>query len=120
MFGRRVSPLAFWIGYFDFILLMGVTLGMIVSTDLDTGLGRYLVPPVIVIVGMLVAGFWANRPRPMSWGLLLSAGAWATVAAGVLPETWNRSIFGWMAIGLVGLTLWAWWIEEGEIGGDRG
>lgn len=117
MFGRRVSPLSFWVGYLDLVLLAGITMSMVVSTDLDTGVGRWLVPFVLMVVGLLIAGFWSNNPRLMSWGLLLSAGTWATVAAAVLPETWHTSIFGWMAIGLVGLTLWAWWIEEGEVRG---
>ena len=114
MFGRRVSPLAFWIGYLDVVLLVGISMGMIVGTNLDTGLGRALAVPVVIVVLLMVAGFWANIARWMSWGLLISTAIWVTVAAAILPETWDMSISGWMAVGLAGLTSWAWWIEVGD------
>lgn len=114
MFGCKVRPLAFWVGYITVVLMVGISMGMIVGTTLDTGLGRVLVVPSGIVVALLVGGFWANRPSWMTWGLLGSTGVWATVAAATLSQTWHTSISGWLAVGWAGVTAWAWWIEVGE------
>lgn len=114
MFGRRVRPLAFWTGYVTVVLLAGIALGMIVGTTLDDGIGRILAVPGAAVVVLLLAGFWANRPRLMSWGLLIATGVWSTVAAVALSETWSTSISGWLAVGWAGVNAWAWWIEAGD------
>lgn len=114
MFGRRISPLAFWVGYLSLVLTVGVYLDLIVGTNIDSGLGQFIAIPSAAVILLLAYGFWFNKPNMMTHGLLLSTFVWLTVSASSLPETWNMSISGWSSVGLAGLTSWAWWIEVGE------
>ena len=117
MFGRKVRPMAFWVGYCNVVLIAGVLLDIAVGVTLNGVVGSLLGVPAAAALLLMAAGFWLNKPRIMADGLLLSAALWWTVSIFAIADTWNESISGWIAIGLGGMTTWAWWIEVDE---DRG
>lgn len=114
MFGRKVRPMAFWVGYVNVVLIVGSLLNIVVGVNLNGVAGSVLSIPAAAAVILMIVGFWRDSPKLMSDGLLWSAALWWVVSVIALSDAWDTSISGWIAIGLAGMTTWAWWIEVDE------
>ena len=111
MFGRKVRPMSFWVGYANVLLLIGVAAQALSGTVVDGKLGFLFAVPMLTATLLLAGGFWLRSERTMTWGLLVSSGLWFAVSTLILAETATTDIDGWFAAAFCGMTAWAWWIE---------
>lgn len=82
-FGKKIKPYAAAVSMTMFILL-GMMVQNVAAGELLDGWHGDMVAVVAGISALwLIFGWWWQKQSMLEWGLLLSAGVWATVATSV-------------------------------------
>lgn len=80
IFGRKTKPYAFFLSLATLVVVWMMMKNLAVGELLDGWRGDALGLAAMASFGLLALGWWAQKQSFLEWGLLLSAGVWASVA----------------------------------------
>lgn len=113
-FGKKIKPYAAAVSMTMFILLGMMMQNVAVGQMLDGWYGDFVAFVAGLSGVLLTVGWWWQRQRLLEWGLLLSAGAWMTVASIIGFELGVLYHNTWLAFSWVIASLGSWVLERDQ------